>query len=93
MTKPELITLFAERTGYTKKEVESTLLPALEKVLTEDIPKVASESENKKANIRGLCTFELKVRKGRKGVNNLTGKPYDNTGKTKRVLTFKMELQ
>ena len=38
MKKSELVAAIAERTGYTKKEVIENLLPALEKVLTVDIP-------------------------------------------------------
>ena len=87
MKKSELVAAIAERTGYTKKEVIETLLPALEKVLTVDIPNAGGYV------VRGKGKFEVKERKGRAGVNNLTGKPYDHTGETKKVLkaTFTIE--
>ncbi len=66
MTKKELSTAIAEKTGLTKKDAEAALSAALE-TITEELAKGNS------VQLTGFGTFSAKERAARQGKNPATG--------------------
>ncbi|MDO5441020.1 MAG: HU family DNA-binding protein [Bacillota bacterium] len=63
MNKAEIVTAVAERTGFSKKDTETTInefIKAIEKELCKD---------NGKVQLIGFGTFETRARKSRMGRN------------------------
>lgn len=67
MTKTELITLAAEKTGMTKKDTEKTVSALLE-VITEAL------QQGERVQLTGFGTFEVRDRAERTGINPQTKK-------------------
>ena len=65
MKKSELVTLVAEKTGFSKKDTEATLNAVLEAV-------VANLQDNEKVQLVGFGSFEVKQRAARIGRNPKT---------------------
>ena len=65
MTKAELVSAFAQKTEFTKKDSEKFLNASLESI-TEELAK------GNKVQITGFGTFEVKERAERTGVNPRT---------------------
>jgi len=65
MTKSELITMVAEKTGGTKKAADEALSAVLASI-TESL------AEGKKVQLVGFGTFEVRSRAAREGVNPRT---------------------
>ncbi|MCL1832850.1 MAG: HU family DNA-binding protein [Oscillospiraceae bacterium] len=65
MTKAELITMVAEKSGSTKKDAEVALNAVLDS-LTDAL------SQGKKVQLVGFGTFEVRERAAREGVNPRT---------------------
>ena len=66
MTKTELITVVAERTGVTKKDAERVVNATFETI-------AAQLAAGEKVQISGFGTFEIKDREARTGRNPVTG--------------------
>ncbi|MCL2071995.1 MAG: HU family DNA-binding protein [Oscillospiraceae bacterium] len=62
MTKADLITLVAEKSGTTKKNAETSLVAVLDSI-TESLAK------GEKIQLVGFGTFEVRHRAAREGVN------------------------
>ncbi len=66
MTKKDMIHAIADKTGMPLKEAE-TAFTAMIDIITDEI------ATQKKANVSGLGTFEVRSRSARKGRNFRTG--------------------
>ena len=67
MTKAELVSAIAEKTGFTKKDSEAALTAVLASV-TDALKK------GDKISLVGFGTFEVRARAARKGINPQTKK-------------------
>ncbi|MCL2014530.1 MAG: HU family DNA-binding protein [Oscillospiraceae bacterium] len=68
MTKAELISAFAEKTGFSKKDSDKAVNTVLD-VITANLAK------GEKVSLVGFGTFEVRARSARDGVNPLTKQP------------------
>lgn len=66
MNKSELVAAVAEKTGLTKKDIEKTIVAALDTVKEE-------VAKGGKVQVVGFGTFESRARKARTGKNPATG--------------------
>jgi len=67
MNKDKLVDKIVSKTNYSKKQIQE-ILKSFQDVIIKALKK------GKKVNIVGFGRFEVKTRKGRKGVNPRTGK-------------------
>jgi DNA-binding protein HU-beta len=70
MTKAELITMVAEKSGTTKKDADTALNAVIDSI-TETLAK------GEKVQLVGFGTFEVRERAARKGVNPRTKETID----------------
>lgn len=68
MTKADLVTVVAEKVGFTKKDTEAVVSAMMEAI----IEKV---SEGEKVQLIGFGTFEARTRAARDAVNPITKQP------------------
>ncbi|MBQ7847495.1 MAG: HU family DNA-binding protein [Clostridia bacterium] len=68
MTKKELISALAEKTGFTKKDAEAALNATLA-AITEEL------AAGNEVQLTGFGTFSVKTRGPREGFNPKTGEP------------------
>ena len=66
MKKSELVTLVAEKTGFSKKDTEATVTAVLETI-------ISALEDNEKVQLVGFGSFEVKTRAARVGRNPKTG--------------------
>ena len=65
MKKSELVTLVAEKTGFSKKDTEATVTAVLETI-------ISALEDNEKVQLVGFGSFEVKERAARIGRNPKT---------------------
>lgn len=86
MTKSQILTAIAEKTGLKKKEVQGVLAANNELI-------VKLLKKEKKAKLDGLGIFRVRQSKARMGRNPATGEPIKIKAKTRLRMTVAKALK
>lgn len=85
MNRKEFVDALAKKSGYTRKELNEVLLPAIESVFMEEVLEAGGCTFN------GFGKFIVRRKQGKAGVVN--GREYDNSDKVTTTITCKIPVK